>query len=130
MGPRLGPSVATLLLLAPVFLVFEIWQLVLSERYLGIKQIARGTDPRTLGLSEARAFFWTLAILTYWVWMVLLLVTPGGRLPGIGLLAVTALGFSIRRGAALKWILVILTFEGAVRIGVLISVIALLWQRR
>jgi hypothetical protein len=129
-GPRLGPSVATLLLLAPVFLVFEIWQLVLSERYLGIKQIARGTDPRTLGLSEARAFFWTLAILTYWMWMVLLLVTPGGRLPGIGLLAVTALGFSIRRGAALKWILVILTFEGAVRIGVLISVIALLWQRR
>jgi hypothetical protein len=64
------------------------------------------------------------------MWMVLLLVTPGGRLPGIGLLAVTALGFSIRRGAALKWILVILTFEGAVRIGVLISVIALLWQRR
>ena len=37
-------------LLAPLFFTFELWQLVVSERYLGIKQIARGADPRALGL--------------------------------------------------------------------------------
>jgi hypothetical protein len=47
--------VLALLLLTPLFLVFEVWQLVLSERYLGVKQIARGVDPRTLGLSEMTA---------------------------------------------------------------------------
>src|ERR1700722_13731071 len=33
--------VNSLALLAPLFLLFEIWQLVMSERYVGIKQIAR-----------------------------------------------------------------------------------------
>ena len=31
-----------LLLFAPLFLAFEVGQLVLCERYLGVKQIARG----------------------------------------------------------------------------------------
>jgi hypothetical protein len=55
--------VTTLILLAPLFLVFEVVQLVLSERYLGIKQIARNADPRSLGLGELTAFFWSTAIL-------------------------------------------------------------------
>src|SRR5207247_2971671 len=61
------------LLLAPLFLGFEIWQLVLCERYLGIKQIARGADPRALGLGEITAFFWSLLIIFYGLWMLLLL---------------------------------------------------------
>ena len=120
---------ATLLLLAPIFLVFEIWQLVLSERYLGIKQIARGADPRSLGLSEVTAFFWSLAILLYWTWMALLLLLPLSRVYGLGLLLVSMTGFSVRRGTSLKWILVILTFEGAVRLGLLLSLCALVWFR-
>ena len=36
---------SALLLLAPVFMLFEVGQLYLSERYLGIKQIARNADP-------------------------------------------------------------------------------------
>ena len=48
---------ATLLLLAPLFLIFEIGQLVLCERYVGIKQIARGADPRALGLGEVTRRF-------------------------------------------------------------------------
>ena len=35
----------------------------LLERYLGIKQIARGADPRTLGLSEPTAAVWSIALI-------------------------------------------------------------------
>ena len=114
---------------APFFLIFEVWQLVLSERYLGMKQIARGADPRNLGLREVTAFFWSVLIITYWFWMLLLLFTPHGRTQGGGLLLVWMLGFSLRRGARFKWILVILTFEGAIRIGLLLSLCAVAWQR-
>lgn len=118
-----------LLLLAPLFLVFEVWQLVLSERYLGIKQIARGADPRALGMSEWTAFFWSMAIIGYWTWMALLLLLPISRVYGLGLLVLSMTGFSIRRGSSLKWILVILTFEGAVRLGLLLSLCGLVWFR-
>ena len=119
----------TLILLAPLFLVFEVVQLVLSERYLGIKQIARNADPRSLGLGEVTAFFWSTAILGYWLWMIVLLATPLGRVHAIGLLAVSAVGFSLRRGSPMKWTLVILTLEGAVRVGFLLSLCGMVWRR-
>lgn len=119
----------TLLLLAPVFLVFEVWQLVLSERYLGIKQIARGADPRALGLSEAAAFCWCAALFGYWAWMTLLLFVPFVRVHGLGLILIFIAGYTIRRGASMKWILVILTFEGAIRVGLLLSLCAMVWRR-
>jgi hypothetical protein len=122
-------AVLTFVLFAPVFLIFEMWQLVLCERYLGIKQIARGADPRALGLSEPTAFFWSMTIIGYWLWMLLLLAIPAGRLHGLGLLLVSSIGFMLRRGAPLKWVLVILTFEGAIRFGLLISLCAALWRR-
>ncbi len=119
----------TLLLLAPLFLVFEVVQLVLCERYLGIKQIARGADPRALGLSEITAFFWSMIIIGYWAWMLILLALPLGRAFGLGLLLVSMIGFSFRRGSPLKWMLVILTFEGAVRVGLLLSLCGTVWNR-
>ncbi|MSU49160.1 MAG: hypothetical protein EXS37_08775 [Opitutus sp.] len=121
--------VLTLILFAPFFLVFEVWQLVLSERYLGIKQIARGADPRSLGLSELTAFFWSMSLVAYWLWMLLLLAVPFGRAHGLGLLIVTMIGFSLRRGNRLKWVLVILTFEGAIRVGLLFSLCGMAWRR-
>ncbi len=120
---------ATLLLLAPLFLAFEIWQLVLCERYLGIKQIARGADPRALGLSEVTAFFWSVTIILYGLWALALLVFPLGRVFGLGLLVLTAIGFSLRRGCPLKWVLVLLTFEGALRVAVLVSLCVTTWRR-
>lgn len=118
-----------LLLFAPLFLLFEFWQLVLSERYLGIKQIARGADPRSLGPSESISFFWSVLLIAYWLWMVLLLLSPLARIHALGLMAVTAIGFSLRRGSPLKWVLVILTFEGAVRVGLLLSLGVMAWRR-
>ena len=121
-------TVSPLIFLAPVFLVFEVAQLVLGERYLGIKQIARNADPRALRLSEVTAFFWTVAIFSYWFWMLGLLFTPLGRADALGLLIVSSAGFSIRRGTPLKWTLVTLTLEGAVRIGFLLSLCGLIWR--
>ena len=120
---------ATLLLFAPLFLVFEVWQLVLSERYLGIKQITRGADPRALGLGEVTAFFWSTILIAYWLWMAIILAIPLGRVYGLGLLAVSVIGFSLRRGGAMKWMLVILTFEGAIRVGLLLSLCVMIWRR-
>src|SRR6266542_5362039 len=111
----------TLILLAPLFLVFEVWQLFLSERYLGIKEIARSADPRSLCLGEVTACIWSVSLISYWLWMLLLLFMPLGRVHGLSLLVVTTLGFSLRRGSPLKWVLVILTFEGAIRVGLLFS---------
>jgi hypothetical protein len=119
----------TLVFFAPLFLIFEVWQLVLSERYLGVKQIARGTDPRNLGLGEVTAFFWSMSLLAYWLWMLLLLALPSSRVHGLSLLTVTTLGFSLRRGTGLKWVLVVLTFEGAVRVGLLFSLCAMAWRK-
>ena len=122
-------AVLTLLTAAPFFVIFEIWQLVLSERYLGVKQIARGADPRTLGLHEVTAFFWSTLLIGYWLWMLILLFAPFGRMHGGGLLLVWMLGFSLRRGVRFKWVLVILTFEGAIRIAILTSLCATLWRK-
>ena len=118
-----------LITFVPMFLAFEVWQLVLSERYLGLKQIARGADPRQLTMRETTAFFWSMLIIAYWSWMLLLLTISLSRPYGIGLLLVSMLGFSLRRSARFKWILVILTFEGAIRVGLLLSLCAMAWRK-
>lgn len=122
---------ALLLLLAPVFLVFEGWQLVMSERYLGVKQIARNHDPRDLGLREVIAAGWSLLLLAYWLWMFGLLVVPFPfvRLHSTLLLGVSGIGYLLRRNLGLKWVLVVLTFEGAVRMPLLISLFVMAWRR-
>lgn len=118
----------TLIFLTPLFFLFEIWQLVISERYLGVKQIARGADPRNLGLGEFTAFVWSATIIAYWCWMLLLLFLPFARGAAAGLLLVSMIGFSLRRGTSLKWVLVILTFEGALRLVFLAALVASAWR--
>ncbi len=118
-----------LLWLAPVFLVFEVVQLVASERYLGVKQIARNGDPRELAISEVASFAWIATLFAYWLWMIALAAAPFSRLHALTLLAVSLLGFLLRRNTTIKWTLVILTFEGAIRVGLLVSVIVILWRR-
>ena len=116
-------------LVAPLFLLFEIWQLVMAERYVGIKQIARAADPREMGPSEVVACLWSSCIILYGLWMVALVATPHLRVYGLALAATTALGYSIRRNCSLKLILVVLTFEGAVRVGILSFFGVAAWSR-
>jgi len=116
-------------LLAPVFLAFELWQLVISERYMGIKQIRVNADPRELPMSERVAAWWSIGLLLYVPWMFTLLLHPVGRAQGVVLLIVTALGYGIRTTCGLKWVLVVLTFEGSIRVGMLISLLGMSWRR-
>jgi hypothetical protein len=121
--------VSGLPLLAPLFLLFEIWQLVMSERYLGIKQIARGADPREMGPGEIVSFLWTSGIVLYGAWGLSLLAVPAARAEALGLVATTVAGYTVRRNCGLKWVLVTLTFEGAVRIGLVSTIAATAWRR-
>ena len=115
-------------LLAPLFLVFEIWQLVVSERYMGIKQIRVNADPRELPMADWMAATWAGGLLVYLLWMTTLLLHPVGRAQGIVLLAVTGLGYAIRTSCGLQWVLVVLTFEGSIRVGMLISLMGMSWR--
>lgn len=115
-------------LLAPLFLFFELWQLVVSERYLGIKQIKVNADPRELPMKDWMAATWAGGLIAYYVWMVTLLLHPLGRAQGIVLLLTTGIGYALRSTSGLKWVLVILTFEGSIRVGMLLSLVGLTWR--
>ncbi len=116
-------------LLAPLFLVFEVWQLVISERYMGVKQIRVNADPRELPMAGWMAAVWAGGLLIYATWMFSLLLHPVGRAQGFVLIAVSAIGYALRSTCGLKWVLVVLTFEGSIRIGMLVSLFASTWRR-
>jgi hypothetical protein len=61
--------------------------------------------------------------------MCTLLIQPFGRGHGVLLLLLSAGGYGLRRNCNLKWVLVILTFEGALRIGLLLSLFVYAWRR-
>ncbi len=117
-----------LVLLTPLFFAFELWQLVISERYLGIRRLKANIDPRELPMSEKIGALWAGGLIAYYLWMATLLLHPLGRAQGFVLLAVTAIGYALRAASGLKWTLVILTFEGSIRIGMLISLVGMTWR--
>jgi hypothetical protein len=127
-GPTIW-GVSSLPLLAPLFLLLEIWQLVMCERYVGIKQIARGGDPREMGPGELVSFLWSSALLAYAAWALALLAIPGVRVFAGCIIAATVVGYPIRRNCSLKLILVVLTCEGGVRIGFLSALSYMAWAR-
>lgn len=114
--------------LIPFCLMFEVWQLVVAERHIGIKQIESGADPREHSPGELLSFFWGTGIVLYWIWMIFMLVPEQGRAQVVAMLVVSLAGYSLRRNSGLKWILVILTVEGAIRIGMLVSLAAAAWR--
>ncbi len=118
-----------LVLLAPIFLGLELWQLFLSERYLGLKQIRVNADPRELPMANWTATLWAAGLIGYFLWMPTLLLHSVGRAQGIILMLVSGLGYALRSTCGLKWILVILTFEGAIRIGMLLSLLGMAWRQ-
>ncbi len=113
---------------APAWIGFEVFQLIVSERFLGVKQIQAGRDPRLAGPTEIVSFVWAGLIVAYWLWMFAMLYV-GFDFPRIlSLLAISTIGYLVRRTCGLKWVLVVLTFEGALRIGMLVSLCTLLWR--
>ena len=104
---------------APLFMALEVAQLVLAERHLGVRRIARGGDPRALGPSEAVSLAWVAGWIVYGAWILALFLVPQARPHAAMLAAVTGAGYAVRRSTGLGGILVVLTFEGAVRIGIL-----------
>jgi hypothetical protein len=118
-----------LVYLVPVWFVIEIIQLFVAERYLGVKQIESGSDPRQHGPRTSVAAAWSTSILIYWLWLAAMLFQPLGRAQIGAMIAVTLIGFSLRRNCSLKWVLVVMTFEGAIRIGMLLSLATLIWRR-
>lgn len=128
-GPTLTlmPPLAAL---APAWIGFEIVQLISAERYLGIKQIQAGEDPRNAGPSEFQSFLWVMFTAFYWIWMLAMLSLRLSSPQLIALIGISILGYLLRRSCGLKWVLVILTFEGAIRIGMLVSLCAFLWRER
>jgi hypothetical protein len=80
-------------------------------------------------MSYRVAAAWSLGLLLYFPWMVTLLLHPVGRAQGAVLLLTTAVGYGLRSTCGLKWVLVVLTFEGSVRIGMLVSLFAATWRR-
>lgn len=121
---RVNPFV----LLAPLFLAFELWQLVVGERYLGVRQIRANANPRELPMPNWMAVTWAGGLLAYYLWMATLLLHPVGRAQGFVLLTVSAVAYALRASASLKWTLVILTFEGSIRIGMLLSLLGATWR--
>jgi len=80
-------------------------------------------------MADWMAAAWAGSLLVYGVWMFSLLLHPVGRAQGVVLLAITALGYALRSSCGLKWVLVVLTFEGSIRVGMLVSLFASTWRR-
>ena len=114
--------------LAPLFLAFEIAQLVAAERLLGLKQIQGGEDPRRRGPAESVAAIWSICLLVEAVWLLWLIADEATRVHAACLLLVTLVGFTMRSNCTLRWVLVILTVEGALRMGLMVSMFGSAWR--
>lgn len=114
--------------IAPLFLAFEVVQLVVAEKLLGVKQFHTGVDPRTVGPGEGLSAVWSASILTEGLWLLWLLADNATRTHAACLLLVSLFGFSLRSNCTLRWVLVILTIEGALRMGLMVSMLGSAWR--
>jgi hypothetical protein len=114
--------------IAPLFIAFEVVQLVAAEKLLGVKQIERGTDPRNDGPGEFMSALWATAILAEGAWLIWLLADHATRVPAALLLLVSLCGFSLRSNCGLRWVLVTLTIEGALRLGLMVYMLGAAWR--
>lgn len=121
-------SVPFLVFLAPFFLLFEALQLVAAEKLLGIKQIESGVISRETTPSETVAALWSLGIIAEGAWALCLLTNDITRIHAGCVLLVTLFGFSARNSCRLKWVLVVLTIEGACRMGLMVSMLGSAWR--
>ncbi len=108
-------------MISPVFAAFEVTQLLVAQRYIGLEQIRRNAHPleAVASPSGVLAVAWMLGLLCSYVYQVALLFQPelGVKVAAVLLLLVSATGFAIRRVCGLRWGLVVLTPECGARAG-------------
>ncbi len=111
--------------LAPFFILFEMVQLVVVERYIGIKQIRSGEHPMENKETppDWLITLWIVGIIAFWVYMVALLFNPWGNLQGFIMLTASIAGGLLRRALGFKWALVIMTIVSAIRMGLLANML-------
>lgn len=120
----------SLVLLSPVLIVLEMVQLVVAERLLGVKVIRRGEDPRRTPPPSGVAAIWSIGILVNAAWMLAMAATGFGTGRVACMIAASIVGYALRAYLPFRWTLVILTFEGAIRIGMHASLLMLAWRLR
>jgi hypothetical protein len=115
--------------IALFFMVFEVAQLVAAQRFIGIVQIKQNIHPLD-GPAPKPFWFsagWVALLLADYAFQATLLIVPNIntltdrpyfiRLAAILMLIISFGGFALRRTSGVKWGLVVLTLEGAMRAG-------------
>jgi len=109
--------------LAPVFIAFEVAQLLVAHRYIGPEQIRRNAHPldAAVPLPFAVSFFWCLGIASDYLYQGSLMLWPNSlvQVAAMLMILISVAGFMVRRACGVKWGMVVMTFEGAMRAGFL-----------
>jgi hypothetical protein len=111
-------------LLALVFIVFELAQLVLAHRYIGPEQIRRNAHPLTAAappLPFMVSVGWVVLLGADYLYQLTLVVQhyPLVQICALLMIMASIAGFLLRRACGVKWGMVVMTFEAAVRVGCL-----------
>jgi len=115
--------------IALVFTVLEVAQLIVAQRFIGVEQIRRNLHP--LDAAKPRPLWfsagWVAGLLTDYAFQAALLIVPIPpaatehpdfiRFAAVLMLIISFGGFALRRSSGVKWGLVVLTIEGALRAG-------------
>lgn len=114
-----------LVVLAPFVMIFEFVQVLVAERYIGIKQAREGNHPIVAAQPLPRFAIgaWFAGIILSSIYIVALLFHSETGFQALMMLTITGIGFSLRRTVGLKWGLVVLTIERACVIGLLGSLL-------
>lgn len=116
------PWLSLLLAAAPVFIISEMVQLIAAERFIGVKMIRSNQHPTDMPAPPAAAtIFWIGTVGASVLYAALLLTHSTVAFHGACILGLSTVGFAARRTAGLKYGLVIMTLEGACRIGMLVN---------
>lgn len=118
-----------LIYLAPLIMLIDIAQLLVAERYIGVKQIRSGVHP----LDGAKPpptwaiVLWLSGIAIMWLYMLLLLLNQQAQLQAVLMFLISLGGFGMRRVAGVKWALVLMTIETAIRLGLLANLLMVIF---
>ncbi|HVU37200.1 MAG TPA: hypothetical protein VHC95_02600 [Opitutales bacterium] len=110
-----------LILVSPAFAAFEVAQLLVAQRYIGIEQIRGNRHPLDAAVAAPGwlGTAWLGGLIIDYFYQFALLFQPelGVKFAAALLVMVSAFGFALRRVCGLRWGLVVLTPECGARAG-------------